>query len=299
MRWSPLARKEFYDHIQSKGVWLLGGLLIVASFLSLGGPPYLVTTLGENTTLVAFQAPVSIFATFGAILLSHRSISSERASGSIKVVSGMPVRRRHILLGKIIGQTAVLCVPLLLTFLVVGALGALEYGLFSLAKFGLLVVVSCLYLLLNVCVGVSISAAVNTSVQAATAAFSYYLIFILGWVDFIIYQVYTPLTGVQVNPLNPPASESLFLLHRLAPAGAYNVLFNWILETGNSASWVLGVIADLQPQTRSNALVVELAFEGVDVPVVLHEAGALVIFAGWILLPFAVGYYRFREADLT
>jgi hypothetical protein len=42
------------------------------------------------------------------------------------------------------------------------------------------VVASCLYLLLNVSVGVSISAAVNTSVQAATAAFSYYLIFILG-----------------------------------------------------------------------------------------------------------------------
>lgn len=299
MSWPPLARKEFYDHIQSKGIWLLSGFLILASYISIGGPPYVVAALENNTTLAAFQAPVSIFATFGAVLLSHRSIVSERESGSIKFVSGMPVRRHDILLGKAIGQTAVLCAPLLLTFLIVGGLGTLQYGLFSLSKFALFVAVSVVYLLLNVCVGVSISAAVTTSVQAATAAFSYYLVFILGWVDFIIYQIYTPLTGIQVNPLNPPASESLFLLHRLSPAGAYNVLTNWILSTGNSASWIVGVLADLQPNTRSNALVVELAFSRSDTPFVLHEELALLVFAGWILVPFSVGYYRFRRADLA
>ncbi|WP_233565408.1 Fic family protein [Halorubrum sp. Atlit-26R] len=72
-----------------------------------------------------------------------------------------------------------------------------------------------------------------------------------------------------------------------------------VSRDGTWEEWVVGVIADLQPQAQSNALVVELAFEGVDVPVFLHEASALVIFAGWILLPFAAGYYRFREADLT
>jgi len=298
MRWSPLARKEFNTLLQSKGLGLLSLVLIVTSYFSIGGPSYVSDSLGPNITLAAFQLPVVVFGGFGTVLISYRSIINERESGSIKFVSGMPLRRYEILIGKIFSRTAALCIPVLLTFVIVGLVGTIQYGSFSLSQFVLLLLVSILYVLANVCIGTSISAIANTSIQAATTTFSYYIIFILGWIDFFTIQLYSALTGVPVNPLNPPASEFLFILHRGGPSGAYNVLTNAILGVGNSASWVTAVIADQLPNTRSNALVVDLAFTGQQ-PMILDEPLALLSFAFWIIIPLLIGGYAFQRTDLA
>ncbi|WP_049915439.1 ABC transporter permease [Haloferax mucosum] len=298
MRWYPLARKEFSDLSRSKGLRLFGLVLIISSYFSIGGPAYVADALGPNQIIAAFQTPVTLFAGFAAILVSYRSVIGECESGSIKFVSGMPQRRYEILTGKIVGRTAALCVPLLVTFVFVSLLGVIQHGIFSLSQFVLFSLLSILYVFTIICVGTAISAVANTSLQAATASFGYYILFILGWIDLLSYQVFSAITGTPVNPLEPPASELLFSIHRATPIGAYNVLTNSVLDVGNSASWVTGVIADQLPNITSNALVVGLVFDGSQ-SAILATPLALGILALWISVPLLVSGYVFQRADLA
>jgi ABC-type transport system involved in multi-copper enzyme maturation permease subunit len=85
---------------------------------------------------------------------------------------------------------------------------------------------------------------------------------------------------------------------RLSPSGAYHVLSNWVLGVGNSADGYDAVLTELQPQVSTNAFVVEATFTTGTVPVYLHEAFCLLVFAVWVVVPLAVARYRFTRGDV-
>ena len=171
--------------------------------------------------LAAFQRPVGVIVPLTAILIAYRSIAGERVSGSIKFAVGFPQTRSDILIGKILGQSAALGVPLIAAFLVGGATGIVRIGLFSLVGFASFLGLSLLYTLVNVSIATGISAAVSRPTRAAAGTFGYFLVFLLSWYR-IRNHVYSFLTGKALNIFALPASEWLFLFpkffHRLREA---------------------------------------------------------------------------------
>jgi ABC-type transport system involved in multi-copper enzyme maturation permease subunit len=296
MRWSPLARKEARTVATSKGVWLLAALLVVWGFR----PSYVGWDgLGANITAGYVQVAGTGLLPLGVLLLSYRAVVGERSSGSAKFVLGLPLTRADVLVGKVVGRTAGIAGPVTVAFLVLAVIGLVDHGLFDPVVFLGVVAVTVAYVAVLVSMAVSISAAVSRTVTAAAAIFGgVFLPLVLFWTR-ITTSVFTRITGVMVNPYNPPASGPLFLMLRLTPSGAYHVVSNWLLGVGNSADLYSSVLAELQPQTSTNAFVVEATFEAGAAPAYLHEALGLVVLLVWFVVPLALAWVRFSRGDLV
>lgn len=298
MNWQPVARKEFRDLIRSKGVWLMGVLITIGAISYTGDQEYFILNrIGNNISFAVFQHPVGALVPLAAILIAYRSIAGERATGSIKFAVGFPQTRRDVLIGKVVGQTAALSVPLVAAFVVGGTVGIIRRGLFSPVGFAVFVVLSLLYTLVNVSIATGISAAVSSPVRAAAGTFGYFLIILTSWAR-IRDQIYTLVTGRTLDAFAPPAAEWIFLFDRLSPTSAYYLLTNKVLGAGNGGAQYFFVIAEFEPSITTNALVYELIFTEPP-PFYLTQEFGLVILGLWIVLPTAIGYRVFSTADLT
>jgi len=296
MRWSPLARKEARTVAKSKGVWLLATLLVLWSYR----PSYVGWDgLGANITAGYVQLAGTGLLPLGVLLLSYQSVVGERTSGSVKFIVGLPLTRTEILLGKIVGRTAGIAGPVSVSFLVLAGIGLVNHGLFDPLLFFGVVLVTLAYVGVLVSVAVSISAVAKRTVTAAGAVFGVvFLPFLVFWAR-ISTAIYSQVTGRPVNPFDPPASGPLFVLHRLSPSGAYNVVSNWVLGVGNSASTYSSVLSELKPTVSTNALVVEATFQPGAVPIYLHESVGLLILLAWLIVPFGFARVVFSGRDLV
>lgn len=298
VRWGPLARREVASLLRSKGVWLLSIVLIVDTYRRMSPSEYIRRELEANVTIAAFQSPMALFVSLGALLVAYRAIAGERESGSIAFTVGMPLTRWEVLVGKILGRTAALAFPVVLAFCVGGAIGFVRYGAFSPVAFSLTVLVTFLYAVANVSVATGISALVKTPARSATAIVGYFLVFLWLWNTGLSRRLYLEATGVPIDFLNPPPAVGLFLLERIGPAGAYYVLTNTILGVGNAAATYSEVLGYYRPETLYFTLIVGETFKP-PIPFLLRPSFAVVILALWIAVPASLGYLRFRNADLS
>lgn len=296
MRWLPLARKEGRTIATSKGAWLLAALLAIWGYR----PDYLGwDALGPNIAVAYIQNAATILLPLGVLLLSFRSVVGERTSGSLKFVLGLPLTRTDILLGKIVGRTAGLAVPVFASFAVLAVIGLLDYGPFDPLLFLAVVAVTIAYVAVLVTVAVSVSAVVSDTVPAVGVVFGFFLILEVFW-QTVVLRVYPLLVGGSGAVSGQSASGLLFFLVRLSPRGAYNVVTNWLLGVGNSAAGYSLVLTKLQPNTFiANVFVVEAAFQPGTAPWYLHEALGLLVLLGWVLVPLGVARFWFQRGDLA
>lgn len=297
MRWVPLAREESKALVRSKGVWLLALALLPWTYR----PAYHTwEALGADMTIGFVQYSAVLMLPLAAIALGYRSIVGERAEGQLKFVAGLPLTRGDILVGKLVGQTVSIVIPVGLALALVTVAGVVRFGLVSPLRYLAVLAATLLYLAVLVSIVVSVSALAG---RAATAAATLFVGLLMAvetlWQQMLVPALYSRLTGTAVNPYDPPADGRLFLLDRLSPSGAYNTVTNGLLGVGNSAASNGSVINDLQPGTSVNILVVDNTFEPGTVPLYLHEAGGLVILLVWGLIPLAIAYYRFNQGDLA
>ena len=235
----------------------------------------------------------------GVLLLSYQSIVGERTSGSLKFILGLPLTRTDVLLGTIVGRIAGIAGPVSVSFLVLAGIGLIDHGVFNPLTFLGVVLVTLGYVCVLVSIGVSISAVAERTVTAAGAVFGVvFLPLIVLW-SRISTAIFSQVTGISVNPFDPPASGLLFFLHRLSPGGAYHVVSNWVLGVGNSASTYSTVLTELQPQVSTNALVVEATFHSKTVPVYLHESVSVLILLAWLVVPLGLARIGFSRGDLV
>lgn len=298
IRWGPLARREVASLLRSKSVWLLFVILVVDTYRRMSPSEYIRQELGAGVTIAAFQSPMALFVSLGALLIAYRAIAGERESGSIAFTVGMPLTRWEVIVGKILGRTVALAVPVLLAFCVGAIIGFFRYGAFSSVSFLLTVLVTLLYVAANVGVATGISAAVNTPARSATAIVGYFLVFLWLWNTGLSRALYIEATGGPIDFLNPPPDVGLFLLGRVGPAGAYYVLTNTILDVGNAAATYSEVLLYYRPETRFFTLIVGETFTP-PIPLLLRPSFAVVILVLWVGVPAALGYLRFRTADLS
>lgn len=296
MRWFPLARKECRSVLTSKGVWLLALLLVLWGYR----PSYIGwDALGPDITVAYIQNAVRVLLPLGVLLLSYQSIVGERTSGSLKFVLGLPLTRTDVLIGKIVGRTIGMSVPVVGSCFALGVIGLVRYGPFSVLLFIAVLLATILYVLVLVSLATAVSAVVERTVTAAGTVFAGVFLLLTLFFQQAIVGLYSHVTGTPLNPFDLPADGPLFFLIRLSPGGAYRVLTNWFFGVGNSADSYSIVLTKLEPHVSINAFVVESAFSTGSIPVYLHESISLLNLLFWLLVPLGIARYRFSRGDLV
>ena len=127
-RWLPLAREEARGLLTAKGPWILAVLLVLWGYR----PTYVGWQgLGSNMTIGFLQTAGSFLLPLGVLLLSYRSVVGERTSGSLRFVLGLPMTRSDILVGKVLGRSAGIAIPISAAAVTRGVIGLIRFGAFS------------------------------------------------------------------------------------------------------------------------------------------------------------------------
>lgn len=274
MSWAVVARKDFRNAGRSRLLWVVTALFVLlvgglafgyAEVLDGGGTP------GDLTLgfIVFLQGIAGFFVSVAALLVGYKAIAGERESGTITYLLGLPHSRLDVVVGKLLGRTAVLAVGLLAGFAVAAVMLIALGSSFSVVEYLLFTALTVFYALAFVGIAVGISALTGSSSKAAAGAIGFW-VFNQFWgvVPLVVLIVLSGLTLPE-----PPFPDWYHAIAGLGPGTAY----------GNAAGYFL---------PREVAGQVETQVGG------LPPWYGLVVLATWTALPIALGYWRFEGADL-
>ncbi|MEF8854518.1 MAG: ABC transporter permease subunit, partial [Haloarculaceae archaeon] len=130
-----VAKKDFRDAIRSRALWGLSLLFfLLVSGIGVAYAEFDALSGGQPTPtgLIFFIASgVGTYVSLAALLTCFKSIAGERESGTIKVLLSLPHSRRDVILGKWLGRSAVLALPVVGTFVIGVAIGGVLMGAFA------------------------------------------------------------------------------------------------------------------------------------------------------------------------
>jgi ABC-2 type transport system permease protein len=313
--WYVVAKKEFQDTRRSKVIWLLSAIFVVIfalpAFLGLYfNIGQLAQQQGQTVTTDAFFAIATRFGSalipIIAIVIGYAAVVGERESGSLKVLLSLPFTRRDVILGKVVGRSAVVAVPILLGFLV--SVLVLIPASVQVSPLGFIAGAGLTALLgvVFVALAVGFSAAVRTSRRAIVGTIGVYIYFFLFW------NAFANSVGWALREyLGATAASTLkisLLLKLLNPTQSYQTLVNSAL--GQSAmSARAGMYQGFQAfgvcqqalggnASMSQAGAVACTPENGGLPFYFSDPAVVVYFLLWLVVPLVVGYYLFEGTDL-
>lgn len=284
-----IAAKDFADAVRSRALWFATGVYLLLMVLA----QIAVVTIFENpdpsimSTFLAGPGTMEILPIIG-LIVGYRAIIGERETGNIKFLLGLPHSRRDVIVGKFLGRFTVVAVAVVIGFAASLAIIVVSVGSPPMGQF----VVYLTFVLLSsaavVATAVGVSAIVSSSTRAMSVLIGGFLLIRVLWNNVpngIYYAVNETLPGSDpplwyavVDHLNPltvmSTGSDVFLpeVQRIAIE---------VTEQGVTATQE-GEVA----RTTGDTLVHEPAF-------------LVAILLLWIVLPLAVGYLRFRNADLN
>lgn len=286
--WVSVAKKDFRDAIRAKSVWAVTALFVLAA----AGATALYAQVdffhGGNPTaagLVSFvRNATTLFLPVIALLAGYRSVSGEREDGQLRLLLSLPVTRRDVVLGKLIGRTGVVVVPALLAYLVAAVLGVALMGGFDYLQFLSFGAVTALYALAYVAIGVGISASSSTASKSLVGAVLFWAVFQFFWgtIGFVLLWV----TSGPGFPSFDPVPAWYVLFTRLSPTGAFGAA---------SSTFVPGGVTAGMPTGAGSG---GFGFSLPSGPFFVEEWFGFVPLVGWVVVPVLVGYWRFAKADL-
>jgi ABC-2 type transport system permease protein len=281
MSWVAVAKKDFRDASQSRALWGLVVVFVgVASLLAYAYAEF-PTTIAETDEasvggLVFFMASaVGLFVSLTAIVVCYKSIAGEREIGSIKLLLALPHTRRDVFVGKLVGRAGVLVAAVAVGLAVGYSIGFALIGTVEVVPVLVFLLLTLVFTVAYVGIVVSISATTGSTTRATTLAIGFFLLFELVWDAIPMLLVYV------VNGFSLPETmpDWVYLVTQVPP----------------SSSYVLSLIA-LLPDV-ADSVGTDSGAEEVDVFYATPELGfAILLF--WLVVPLAVGYYRFDAADL-
>ncbi|WP_440766473.1 ABC transporter permease [Natronorubrum sp. DTA7] len=278
-----VAKKDFADAARSRK---LMGLTVVFALFTLGGA-FLASWAGDlfaelegegaESTLdlvFALQTPAGYLVPIIALVIGYAAIAGERESGSLKFLLGLPHTRRDVVIGKILGRSAVVAVSILVGFLV-GLIGLFVFvGSVSIVDYLLFTVVTILFGFVYVCIAVGLSSMTRSTTRAAAGAFGLIVFLWFIW-SFIALGLLYLVEGSLWMDDYPDWYVSLL---SLSPDAAY----------GSAIAAVFG----------EGQFTMATAY-GVENPPLLAEPWfGFVVLAVWALVPLGIGLWQFGRADL-
>lgn len=275
-----IAKKDFRDAMRSR---VLIALIVLFALFTVGGA-YISTQIagllgdaGDQPLdiLFALQTPASFLIPIIGLMVGYKAIAGERETGSLKFLLGLPHSRRDVVLGKVLGRTGVVTVAIVIGF-AVGIVAIFGFtGSVSLVEYLAFTLVTILLGLTFVSIAVGISAATGSTTRAAVGIVSLIGLFWLLW-GFIGQLLLYLITGSIV--LEPPVPDWYLLYTVIPPGGGYGLAADAVLPT--DGQFGVGMLA------------------GDDVPFFAEPWFGFVILAVWIVVPLALGYWRFSQVDL-
>lgn len=272
MNWRSIARKDVRDAVRSRSVWLVTGLFLLL-FLAL---TYAVPRIAERSFdayLRESAAVVVMVVPLVAIVLGYKAVVDERESGSIALLLSLPHSRRDLVVGKFVGRSVVLTVPILASLLVAGAVVTVQYGSFDVARYVGFLALTALYGLPYLALAIGISMTTTSARRVTTAAFGVYLLLVVLWSDLVSLAVMI-LFRFEQGALQDPPNWATFA-EFAEPGSAYTHLVNEALDAGVGPD----ALAESQPWFVTWWV-------------------ALALLVAWIVVPLVVGDWRFQRSDL-
>jgi ABC-2 type transport system permease protein len=294
-----VAKKDFTDTRRTKTLWIvvglmtaLGGLMAYVFGGSLEGAD--AETFKQLYQAVAIVTAIII--PIVAMIATYLAIAGERDSGSIKFMLSLPNSRLDMFVGKFLSRAAAVTATVLLMFTVVTGLlavriGALPLG-FALGVIGILV----LYSLTFVSVAIAMSSMVASRSRAIAGAVGAYFVMVILYVfpmvsiTDVVRWAHHDLLGLAENP------DLYDLVLHTSPFFALQKALNLVLPTDMAFLPFRG--DRVSESAVRNADSYREAAVAVDLPLYLTDEFSLVILAFWIVVPLALGYWRFERADL-
>ncbi|WP_222916710.1 ABC transporter permease [Natrinema sp. SYSU A 869] len=265
-----VAKKDFLDVRRSKVIWFVGGFyaVIMALFLYFGqtnvSEPNVQNALNGLTGIGAMFIPLI------ALVAAYLAIAGERESGGIKYLLSIPNSRRDVVLGKFLTRTVIVTASILAAFLLSAGLALAWYPSIEAELFVRAAALTVLYALTYVAVAIGISAATSSRSRAMGGAIGFFFV---------------------TNVLN------LFGPLRLAIEYVFNDLMGLDIA-GNQIMFVQSLISPTAAYLRSTTLVFPNQTVPNGFPWYLQSEIMVAIMIAWLVVPIALGIWRFERADL-
>lgn len=273
MSWQAVARKDFEDSVRSYWLWGLSAvfLLIVSGVAFVGG--WVIGGDLNANDVIGFinRSVVTTLVPLIAMVVSYASIVGERESGSLKILLSLPHSRTDVVVGKVVGRSGAMAIPILIGFLLPAIAFLFTPAAFDPLRyigFTLLVVVIAIQF---VSISVGFSAAAETQRRAIAGVIGFYFLFVALWgsiqlpLQFFVVGGYPQ--SLQWIPLAP--EELIRTLRLMNPTGSFKIIAD---------AYLAGSLYDAA--TRS-----------------LHLSASLMVLL-WIIAPPLFGLLRFQQRDL-
>ncbi|WP_222915244.1 ABC transporter permease subunit [Natrinema sp. SYSU A 869] len=284
-----VARKEFDDASRSKLLWSLIGLLVGLVVIGYVAIWYTVDDVTAAEVLNFLGLPLQVIIPVAALIAGYMAVVGERRSGSIKLLLGLPPNRTDIVFGKLFGRMGVVGLAVGLAFLVSLVLGAVFFGSVPFVDWLGFAAVSLLFGITFVGLAVGVSAAVSTRGKSMAIVVGFYMVLVALW------ELLTAGPYYLIYDEGPPVeAETWYLLvEQFNPIFAYTNLASNIVE---------GTIFPFQFQyglqsVEAYQMTPAERYPG-DAPFYLQDWFGIVVMLVWLVVPVAIGYYRFNRADL-
>ncbi|NUB90350.1 ABC transporter permease [Haloterrigena sp. SYSU A121-1] len=284
-----VARKEFEDAGRSKLLWSLIGLLVGLVTVGYVAIWYTADDVTAAEVLSFVGTPLQVILPIAALIAGYMAVVGERRSGSIKLLLGLPPNRTDVVFGKLLGRTAVVTAAVALACLVSLVLGAVLFGSVPFGDWLGFAAVSALFGAAFAGLAVGTSAAVSTRGKSMAIVVGIYMILIALW-ELITAGPYYLIYGE-----GPPVeAETWYLVvEQFNPIFAYTNLISQIVE---------GSVFPFQFQyglqsVEAYGMTPAERYPG-DAPFYLQDEFGVVVLLYWLVVPVAIGYYRFNRTDL-
>jgi len=200
-----------------------------------------------------------------------------------------------VLLGKLLGRSAVLSVSLTVGFVLAAVVVAALLGAFDIVDYAGLLVMSIVFGVAYMSIAVSLSSLTSSTTMAGAAMFGVFVLFYVVW--NALQQVFRLLSQ----------REILFFdtVSYTAEIGGQEVqterLQDWVyfvmnLDPGQAYTNGLTLLTDVDALESQVAYSAQLF--GGELPIFLQDWFSFLILLFWIVVPLAVALYRFDRVDL-
>jgi ABC-2 type transport system permease protein len=296
MSWRVVARKEFRDAIRSRWLWALTVVFVVFS-AGAAGIYVLLNSQGQTELtslgLVFFLlSPAGILVPVIGLVVSYKAVAGERESGSLKLLLGLPHTRLDVVLGKVVGRTAVTAVAVTVGFAVTAVVALLGFSEFSASTYLGFVALTMLLALTYISIGVGISSLVSTTSRALASAVVFFVVFELLWgvLVLLLHWLSTLVTGGSFDPVGYTQLDWTAFLLTLAPGTAFSRAISMFLPASPDEIATGGVSV--------GAGAGDAAAAGGSDPFFTAAWFGVVVLLAWIVVMLTLGYRRFNGADL-
>lgn len=278
MSWIAVARKDFKDALRSRAIWAISVVFVllsvaIAYVYGSFSPEQIGTDEITAKGLVFFLASnITLFVSITALVIAYKAIAGERESGSLKILLSLPHTRRDVLIGKVVGRASVLAIPVVIALAIGGAVGSALIGDVAVPALTALLVVSLFFTFAYVSVIVGLSAITGSTTRASMLTIGFFVFFEFIWGVITIGIVWIA-NGFDLPQDAAAFPDWLYVVNQIPPSGAYTTLLNALV-----------------PGRTGSAAEID-AFYGTP------WIGAVVLLL-WLVVPAAIGYWRFSKADL-